>query len=385
MIAIREKRKLAEQYPGEPRPPISTSCWAVTPICPTAAFLPASRASTSRSSIGRSTAPSRPTPRSTRSSSPGSTTASPISRCIRSISSPILNAVLGFLYVHLYPFDVSLAPDPTTSPPIQGTHGDTNYYFFETQDLPLFGPLRTLGVPESVIDVVEPFFRVLVELGYDRSIPPWEPTPARLIPTLDPVTVAGDLVTAIGEGIQQRPGPHRLATAAEHSRGAGRNHNSGRLRPDGNEAAEATDTDETTTRQQATEIDETTTGQQATDTDETTTGQQATETDETTTGQQVTDTDQTTTGQQVTDTDQTTTPTVSTSKPWKRAGRHETPRPLVRGPLGVYGQQIRGRQHSGDADAPTTQTAAAGDVATTAGTSSPESSSVGGSPGRRVA
>ncbi len=60
--------------------------------------------------------------------------------------------------------------------------GNTTYYFFETQDLPLFGPLRTLGVPEPVIDVVEPFFRVIVELGYDRSIPAWEPTPARLIP-----------------------------------------------------------------------------------------------------------------------------------------------------------------------------------------------------------
>ena len=112
-----------------------------------------------------------------------------------------LNAVLGFFYVHSYPFDVSLAADPTTSPPIQSHHGDTSYYFFETQDLPLFGPLRTLGVPESVIDVVEPFFRVIVELGYDRSIPPWEPTPARLIPPLNPATVAADLVNAIGEGI----------------------------------------------------------------------------------------------------------------------------------------------------------------------------------------
>ena len=112
-----------------------------------------------------------------------------------------LNAVLGFIYVHLYAFDVSLAPDPSTSPPIQSQHGDTSYYFFETQDLPLFGPLRTLGVPESLIDVVEPFFRVIVELGYDHSIPPWEPTPARLIPTLDPVTVATELVNAIGEGV----------------------------------------------------------------------------------------------------------------------------------------------------------------------------------------
>ena len=30
-----------------------------------------------------------------------------------------LNAFLGFCYVHLYAFDVSLAPDPPTSPPIQ--------------------------------------------------------------------------------------------------------------------------------------------------------------------------------------------------------------------------------------------------------------------------
>jgi hypothetical protein len=85
--------------------------------------------------------------------------------------------------------------------PFQDSHGRTTYYFFETQDLPLFGPLRTLGVPESWIDVVEPFFRVIVELGYDRTIPPWEPTPARLIPLHDPVTVARDLANATGEGI----------------------------------------------------------------------------------------------------------------------------------------------------------------------------------------
>ena len=112
-----------------------------------------------------------------------------------------LNALLGFFYVHTYPFDVSLPADPTKSPAYQGTHGDTTYYFFESQDLPLFGPLRDLGVPEKYIDVVEPFFKVLVDLGYDRSIPPWAPTPARLIPPLDPATVAADLVNAIGEGI----------------------------------------------------------------------------------------------------------------------------------------------------------------------------------------
>ena len=113
-----------------------------------------------------------------------------------------LNAVLGIVYVHMYLLDVSLpADDPTESPAYQGKYGDTSYYLFDNPDLPLFGPLRTLGVPEPLIDVVEPFFKVIVDLGYDRSIPPGEPTPARLIPPLNPATVAADLVNAIGEGI----------------------------------------------------------------------------------------------------------------------------------------------------------------------------------------
>jgi PE-PPE domain len=66
-VASLEMRKLAEQYPAGTTAPISTSCWAVTGISPTAAFLPGSRACTCRSSISRSTVPSRPTPSSTRS------------------------------------------------------------------------------------------------------------------------------------------------------------------------------------------------------------------------------------------------------------------------------------------------------------------------------
>lgn len=111
------------------------------------------------------------------------------------------NAILGMFYVHTHGFDVSLPADPTTSPAYQGTHGDTSYYFFENPDLPLFGPLRTLGVPEKVIDVVEPFFRVLVELGYDRSIPAWEPTLARPASQLDLAQVSADLGSAIREGM----------------------------------------------------------------------------------------------------------------------------------------------------------------------------------------
>src|SRR6185436_13239162 len=132
-----------------------------------------------------------------------------------------LNALLGAVYVGLYGADVSLAPDASKSPAIQSRDGDSTYYFFETQDLPLFGPLRTLGVPESLIDVVEPFFRVIVELGYDRSIPPWEPTPGTADPDARPSEGGYRSDQRGRRGYQQRRGPPRSARIAAHSRDAG--------------------------------------------------------------------------------------------------------------------------------------------------------------------
>jgi hypothetical protein len=114
------------------------------------------------------------------------------------------NAVLGFFFVHAYGFDVSLAPDPEKSGAIHTTTGDTDYYFFPTDDLPLFTPLRLAGVPEPVIDVVEPVTQWAVELGYDRSIPPGEPTPARLIPPINSASVTSatnGLVEAVHESV----------------------------------------------------------------------------------------------------------------------------------------------------------------------------------------
>lgn len=114
-----------------------------------------------------------------------------------------LNAILGIFYVHPYDLDVSLPPDPLTSKYFVDDHGltDTDYYFFPTADLPLFGPLRSLGVPEALIDVVEPIARWVVDLGYDRTIAPWEPTPARFTPRPDSPTDTADLFEAIGESI----------------------------------------------------------------------------------------------------------------------------------------------------------------------------------------
>jgi hypothetical protein len=68
----------------------------------------------------------------------------------------------------------------------------------------------------------------------------------------------------------------------------------------------------------------------------------------------------------------------STSEPAKPAGRPATPRPVVRGSLGV-GEQLRDLPHRGNGGRPTTQTAAACDGAATAGSSSVASSSVASS------
>jgi hypothetical protein len=268
-----------------------------------------------------------------------------------------LNAVLGMFYVHAWPFDASLPADPTTSPAYQGTHGDTSYYFFENPDLPLFGPLRTLGVPEPLIDVIEPFFRVLVELGYDRSIPPWEPTPARLIPPLNPVTVTADLVAAIGEGINNAaalvgsaPPPSIPAPVTL--------------------AAPATETAKADISHQVTATDTLTQTEQVTSTDLAPSTTKVNETVSAEVSQQVTPTEAVSETGQVTSAKKK----VETAEPNDAsAGSTAASAPAVRGSLEA-GEQVRNLLHRGNGGRPTTRTAAAPDGAATAEPSSAASS-----------
>jgi PE-PPE domain len=291
-----------------------------------------------------------------------------------------LNALLGLAYVHLYDLDVSLPADPTTSKYYQGTHGDTSYYFFETPDLPLFAPLRTLGVPESLIDVVEPFFRAIVELGYDRTIPPWEPTPARLIPPLNPASVATDLVNAIGEGINNAaaligspplvsiPAPVTLAAPATETAKAD-------VSPQVMSTEIPTQTEQVMSTGASKDLAPSTT--KVNETVSADVSQQVTPTETVTEAGQMTSTK--TVANAAKATEVSTGPTAanavdasasaSTPKPAKPAGQPAKPRPVVRDSLGV-GRQLHDRPHRGDADQPTTRGAAASDVAATAGPSS---------------
>jgi hypothetical protein len=134
-----------------------------------------------------------------------------------------LNALIGIVSVHaLYGELVSLDPSSpkyVATQPV--THGDTTYYTIPNDHLPLLDPLRLIGVPEALLDIVEPTLKVIVEAGYDRSVPVWEPTPAQLIPVIDPATFTLQLAQGVVEGINNAfkivgatmPGYQQISTA----------------------------------------------------------------------------------------------------------------------------------------------------------------------------
>ena len=136
----------------------------------------------------------------------------------------VLNATAGFWYIH----GSYLAPnsrDPAGLPngltgdelaaavadPANRQHlagSDTTYVLIPTPNLPLLQPLREFGasthtefLTTPLIDLIQPALRVLIETGYDRSLPYGQPAPFRLIPLVNPITLTVDLVNAIGQGI----------------------------------------------------------------------------------------------------------------------------------------------------------------------------------------
>jgi hypothetical protein len=104
--------------------------------------------------------------------------------------------------VSLDPNSPNYNPDTTVQ-----QYGDTTYYFIPSKNLPMFYPLRWIGLG-PVVDVFEPLVRVFVELGYDRSLPAGQVVRARLLPGLNNLTVdnartfVSDVKSALGQGGQ---------------------------------------------------------------------------------------------------------------------------------------------------------------------------------------
>lgn len=137
----------------------------------------------------------------------------------------MLNALLGFEYVHgTYPDPTAASPNSTPGGFTQAewqtiqndpeayalahpdivnvqTYGDTRYVTVTPKVLPLVSPLHSIGLT-PLADLIEPALRVTIEeTGYDRSIPYGQPTPFRLIPIFNPITLAADVGAAIPQGV----------------------------------------------------------------------------------------------------------------------------------------------------------------------------------------
>lgn len=109
----------------------------------------------------------------------------------------VANAIAGIVYVHAtYP---TMPEDPQLTE--VGERGDTKYYVIETDIVPLLMPLEQLGVPKPILLAIDEPLRVLIETGYRRDINPGQPTPAQLIPIVNPVSLAVNLATAVLVGI----------------------------------------------------------------------------------------------------------------------------------------------------------------------------------------
>lgn len=130
-----------------------------------------------------------------------------------------LNAMFGIIYSHAAYGDGAIPGVPAIWPPsdplsgpyadeyvlgssdiVRQTEGDTTFYLIPSTTLPLLGPLMSLGVPQSVLDIVQPALQVIIEAGYDRSVPFGEPTPVQLFPTLDPITFSIEFARGVVRG-----------------------------------------------------------------------------------------------------------------------------------------------------------------------------------------
>ncbi|MCI4673828.1 PE-PPE domain-containing protein [Candidatus Mycolicibacterium alkanivorans] len=88
-------------------------------------------------------------------------------------------------------------------------YGDTTYITIPAKRLPLLVPLRDLGqalglsgLTTPIADLLEPTLRVLVESGYDRSIPYGQPTTFDFHPKIDDPKLITDLQAAGKAGVR---------------------------------------------------------------------------------------------------------------------------------------------------------------------------------------
>jgi pimeloyl-ACP methyl ester carboxylesterase len=134
------------------------------------------------------------------------------------------NAIAGIAYLHGVT-QSEVTADQLTQAQSSGpmyyqddTATNTEYYLIRTDELPLLMPLNGI-VPKPILDALDPPLRVLVELGYDRT-DYGKPTPAGIVPSVNPVTVATELVDATTQGIAKGLSETGVSTSSGSSANA---------------------------------------------------------------------------------------------------------------------------------------------------------------------
>ena len=104
----------------------------------------------------------------------------------------LVNSLLGYAFLH-----GGVVNKPSSEALFQGKEGDTSYYLFPTELVPILMPLQMIGVPKPILSFFDEFFRVLIEDAYLRDVNPGVPTAASLLPIGDPIGLVLKLLAAI--------------------------------------------------------------------------------------------------------------------------------------------------------------------------------------------
>ncbi|MCV7149992.1 PE-PPE domain-containing protein [Mycobacterium pyrenivorans] len=105
-----------------------------------------------------------------------------------------INALMGTTFLHYDYFGAG-------TPQLQGQFQDTTYYLIPAPVVPLLIPLTYMpwvGRPLAI--ALDPAMRVLIETGYDRTINPGLPTPAKYFYIPNLIRAAFDFAVAIPTG-----------------------------------------------------------------------------------------------------------------------------------------------------------------------------------------
>ncbi|WP_235733860.1 PE-PPE domain-containing protein [Mycolicibacterium austroafricanum] len=105
-----------------------------------------------------------------------------------------LNAIMGTVLLHPNYSDAG-------TPQLQGQYQDSTYYLIEAPITPVLMPLTWVPIVGKPLAIaLDPAVRVLVEMGYDRTVNPGQPTPARYLYVPNLIKAALDLAMAIPTG-----------------------------------------------------------------------------------------------------------------------------------------------------------------------------------------